>query len=540
MSRFGTFAGHPAATTTPDSGAPRVTTNVSAVMLPALATLVDRLVVLAATPAPPRADAAALAANEAAFVEVRTALRQLTARSREGALLCRTLDGGLALDGEPAPVLSFPDARLERLRHRIVAMGIGTITVREGAAPGELLTLARLLVEQRDAVADARLTTPDVIGDTPAHVGAVGDESSSHDMLRSWSVLVTRLQPTPVEATPTTSSAGLLAHLAAARSDDAMTRAVRDLEELLDDAQRRGDGDVVEVVAHRLMAQLRVIGSGSGRVAIESALRLMLRPAVLDLLTRQLPHSTDRGALLQLIARAGDAGVETMIGQLLIADDRLGRRAYFDGIVALDIGSMMLFDLLRDSRWYVVRNAAALLGEMRVEHADRALLPLLTHTDERIRVAVARALLRLRTPKALQSLHPRVDDSNGEVRRLAAAAHGLSMGSGGGMRPPAARLSAALERETDEDVALEMIAALGRLGSADAVQQLLRIAMPVSPETSIEAQRDSLIRVAALDALVRARGRSMASAVGSMVHDVDGEVAAAASRVLATLQSPTR
>ena len=155
-------------------------------------------------------------------------------------------------------------------------------------------------------------------------------------------------------------------------------------------------------------------------------------------------------------------------------------------------------------------------------------------------MAVARALLRLRTPKALQSLHPRVDDSNGEVRRLAAAAHGLSMGSGGGMRPPAARLSAALERETDEDVALEMLAALGRLGSADAVQQLLRIALPLSPETSLDAQRAALLRVAALDALVRARGRSMASAIGTLVQDVDGEVAAAASRLLASLQTTAR
>ena len=539
MSRFGTFAGHAAATRTPDSGVPRVAANVSAIMLPALATLVDRLGVLAATPAPPYADAATLAANEAAFVEVRTALRQLTARSREGALVCRMLDGDMLLDGEPTP-LSFRDVRLERLRQRIIAMDIGTITVREGAAPGELLTLARLLVEQREAVADARLATQPVIGDTPTHVGAVGDESSSHDLLRSWSVLVTRLQPTVVEAIPTTSSAGLLAHLTAARSDDAMTRALRDLQELLDDAQRRGDGGIVEVVAHRLIAQLRVIGSGAGRVAIEGALRLMLRPAVLDLLTRQLPHSTDRGALLQVIARAGDAGVETMIGQLLIASDRLGRRAYFDGIVALDIGSMMLFDLLRDSRWYVVRNAAALLGEVHAAHADLALLPLLTHADERIRVAVARALLRLRTPKALQSLHPRVDDSNGEVRRLAAAAHGLSMGTGGGMRPPAARLSAALERETDEDVALEMLAALGRLGSADAVQQLLRIALPLSPETSLDAQRAALLRVAALDALVRARGRSMASANSTLVQDVDGEVAAAASRLLASMQTPAR
>ena len=108
---------------------------------------------------------------------------------------------------------------------------------------------------------------------------------------------------------------------------------------------------------------------------------------------------------------------------------------------------------------------------------------------------------------------------------------------GGGLRPPAARLSAALEHEFDEDVALEMLAALGKLGSADAVQRLLRIALPATTDmtgaTTTDA-RDSWMRIAALEALVRARGAQMQPVIDSLKHDADAEVAAAASTMQAS------
>jgi HEAT repeat protein len=198
--------------------------------------------------------------------------------------------------------------------------------------------------------------------------------------------------------------------------------------------------------------------------------------------------------------------VATLVEQLLSTDDALSRRAYFDGIVAMDVGSVHLFEALKDSRWFVVRNAAALLGEMGVEHADDTLIPLLRHADERIRIAVARALIRLRTIKAMQALHAMIDDVNAEVRRLSAAAFGLSGATvGGGVRPPAARLSSALERELDDDVALDMTGA---------------------PSGEV---RDAWVRIAALEALVKARGIQMVPVIDSLMNDGDGEVAAAAA-----------
>lgn len=481
---------------------------------------------------------------------VRDALRQLTARSRDGALLCRVSDGALVLEGAPIDKRGLnAEPFLGALLRRLLAVGAGSLTVREGAAPGELLTLATLLVRpppratptssQSAVDATAAVDPPAPPSDTPTAVRVFGyADEPPMELLRTWSVLVMPL-PTVRPDAPTTNVAGaVLTRLAGVRTDDAATSVVSALLELLDDAQRRGDAMVVESIARGCMAQVNMVGSGGGRLALEGALRQLLRPALLKLLAQRLPQSPDRSAVLQVISRAGGIGVDTLLEQLLSTEDALARRAYFDGIVAMDVGSPTLFELLHDARWFVVRNAAALLGEMNVERTDDALVPLLQHADERIRIAVARALTRVRTPKALQALHSAINDPVAEVRRLSAAAYGLAGSAGGGMRPPAARLALALEQESNEDVALEMLAALGRLGSADAVQRLLRIALPGGETTGERSGlgRSPWQRIAALEALVRARGHALLPAIEGLMLDPDREVAAAATRLRATVQ----
>jgi len=490
---------------------------------------------------------------------IREALRALSARSREGTMLCRVIDQRLVLEGVAVEQVGAEDEALAVLVRSCVALGVGAVTVREGAAPGELLTLARLLAQPTVPERVRAMNTPVRVmstgdSDTPRVLGAIGlTHEGLRELLRTWSVLVTpalsdgapdaRVTPADGEAVDGVASvraSHVLGRLMAARTDDAATSAVSAIRELLDDAQRRGDGVAVEIVARTVMTQMGVVADQGGRLALEGALRHLLRTPMLTLLSKQLPLSADRAPLLQLFARAGDSGVKLLVQELLATDDALSRRTYFDSIVAMDVGATQLYDALKDSRWYVVRNAASLLGEMGVEHADETLIPLLHHDDQRIRIAVARALMRLRTIKSLQALHTVIQDSNGELRRLAAAAFGLTGAAvGGGIRPPAARLSAALEVEGDEDVALEMLAALGRLGSADAIQKLLRIALPAASDITgapLSEPRDPYLRIAALEALVRARGTQMQKVVEALRNDADGEVAAAALGLLRELQ----
>ncbi len=554
MAPLGYRRSTPSASTT-DSGMQRVVSDgrSSRAVLRALGLLIDRVVTVQALRPPERAGE--IDAELVIQPLVRDALRQLTARSRDGALLCRVIDGQLVLEGVPIDRrLAADDPLLGGLLRRALTLGIGSITVRQGAAPGELLTLASLLAQPFRAGEDARALS----GDTPTTITrAVLSDEPPRELLRSWSVLVTPLQrdtdPMP-RFTPSSSAlidangigtstaggsavANALTRLAAARTDDAALAAGDLLIELIDGAEFRGDALTIESIARATMQHVHTVGGSGGRLGSERIVRRLLHRPSLRLLATRVPYTTERSSTLELMARAGDAAVEVLVQELMSSQESQARRAYFDSIVALDLNATLLFELVRDSRWFVVRNAVALLGEMGVDQADVVLLPLLAHDDDRIRIAAARALMRLGTAKAMHSLHGVVEDKHPEVRRIAASAYGLPGMSGGGVRPPAARLAAALDKERDEDVALEMLASLGKLGSADAIQRLLRIAQPAAAAEPGERQinRDAWIRIAALEALVRARGYAVMSSIESLANDADPEVAAAVVRLRASI-----
>ena len=105
----------------------------SRAVLRALALLIDRVVTVQALRPPETAGEI-----DAALVTqplVRDALRQLTARSRDGALLCRIIDGQLVLEGVPIDRrLAADDPLLGGMLRRALTLGIGSITVRQGPA----------------------------------------------------------------------------------------------------------------------------------------------------------------------------------------------------------------------------------------------------------------------------------------------------------------------------------------------------------------------------------------------------------------------
>jgi HEAT repeats len=524
----------------------------SRALLRALALLVDRVAMVQAQHPPET-----VGATDAALVTqpmVREGLRQLTTRARDSALLCRIIDGQFVLDGVLLEQrIEADDPLLGGLLRRAVALGIGAVTVRQGAAPAEWLTLASLFAQPLRAGEQARPIT----GDTPTTITrAVSADDLPRELLRSWSVIVTPLLPgatvlprlTPFDAAVIddsvsgTSTAGgsavahALARLAAARTDEAAMAAGDLIAELIDSAEVRGDALTIESIARATMQHVHAVGGGGGRLGGERIMRRLLHGSSLTLLATRVPFTSERSMILALLARAGDVAVELLVGQLLSAQDPQLRRVYFDSIVALDLKSAVLLDLLRDDRWFVVRNAVALLGEMGVDQPDAALLPLLSHEDDRIRIAVARALMRIGTAVAINALYGVIDDPHAEVRRISAAAYGLSSGSGRGVRPPSARLAAALDKEQNDDVALEMVASLGKLGSADAIQRLLRIAHPTAPTPGERhITREAWLRIAAMEALAQARGYAVRAAIESLANDQDPDVAAAVVRLRASL-----
>ena len=112
--------------------------------------------------------------------------------------------------------------------------------------------------------------------------------------------------------------------------------------------------------------------------------------AALDKLFRQLedePNTANRLALIRLIGRVGPAALE-------IARKRL-----------------------EDGRWYVVRNACKLLGDLKDQEISKYIAPALRHKDERVQKAAAIALRESQDPDrarvfadALAHLHHQVQE----------------------------------------------------------------------------------------------------------------------------------
>jgi HEAT repeat protein len=117
--------------------------------------------------------------------------------------------------------------------------------------------------------------------------------------------------------------------------------------------------------------------------------------------------------------------------------------------------------MLEDPQWFVVRNAAEMLGELQVREAERPLTELLKHEDERVRRAVTGALMRLGTTRAMQAIQAGLADSTPDMRAEAAAA--LVTRKDG---RSTATLLQALDVEKDEQVQAGVPARTGQAGYA--------------------------------------------------------------------------
>ena len=251
----------------------------------------------------------------------------------------------------------------------------------------------------------------------------------------------------------------------------------------------------------------------------------MAKPTLLRAVAQMLPRRRDRiEDYMAILTRTGEDGADALIEQLTNAASLSDRRVYFDALVQLNAGVSALVHMLGDARWYVARNAADLLGEMNAVEAEGPLSELLKHDDDRVRRAAATSLAKLGTPRAVQALHVALRDTSPEVRKQAAA--GLSARKG---QKSAVTLAKALDEEQDTEVQLELLKALGRLATPDAVQKLIKAA---EPEGRLFKKKSTTYRVAAVRALADARTPAALTMLQTLAKDREREVSDAAIQVM--------
>ena len=262
------------------------------------------------------------------------------------------------------------------------------------------------------------------------------------------------------------------------------------------------------------------------------AMRRFYTKPVLEGLSRLLAAPKHRAAAVTALQRGGAAGVEVLMDVLAAAPTVGERRAVFDALKHMTEGTDQLVHMLDHSEWFVVRNVAELIGELGMEDAVPALGKRLDHADERVRKAVGLALAKIGTRGAAEPLRRALRDRSQEVRMQVAVGIGGRKSSALAMP-----LVVAMEEEKDEAVVRELLLALGRIGSPDAVQALIKWAQPTG---RFFGRKPSELRVAAVEALRLAATPAALGTLEGLSDDGDRAVREAASRGVTELKRKSR
>ena len=224
-----------------------------------------------------------------------------------------------------------------------------------------------------------------------------------------------------------------------------------------------------------------------------------------------------------MLSLAGEAGADALIDNLIGSDIAGARRTYIEALRQCPAAVKSLLHLLKDDRWYVVRNAVALVGELGPAEADKRLADMMAHKEPRVRQAAAGALGRLGTSRALLALLQGLNDASSDVRLQSV----VSIAS---QKNPRAVpwIIEALEHEQDLDVQAALLSALGTAPTEDGVARLVRAA----EAGGMLVRKPVALRLRAIEALAEAATPSARQALQSLQSDRDREIRAAVQQAM--------
>ncbi len=428
---------------------------------------------------------------------VRSSLLRVRRFSRSHGLSLELTESRLTVDGER---LQRPVPALHRLTMAMSVNGVRQIDVSAGAVPQELLKLALQLARKRSND---------------------GETATIFEDLRDASLWCVQLYPVPRII--------LAEHSETYKADVALTapEAIASrVKTLIEAAAAALRSDDITALAASL-ATLAMVESGVEKPALRAPWTAAFDQAAtidaLRALVVALPTCGQAiGNVTAVLKRAGDAGADVLIDRLQKSDSLDVRRSCFDALTEVRRGTAQLLKMLDHEQWYVVRNAVCLLGVFNSRSSEPELTATLTHDDERVRAAVITALLQLDTPAARATVRGAIRDGSPEVRRRAVRGFLSEAGS----KANVDKLLFALERETELDVQIEFLYALGSLATSDAVQKLIRLC-------SVDGQyRPAEFRIAAAEALASARMGAAVPLLRSMLRDPDIHARAAARHLI--------
>jgi HEAT repeat protein len=240
-----------------------------------------------------------------------------------------------------------------------------------------------------------------------------------------------------------------------------------------------------------------------------------------------------RTALSEVLVFLGDKIVRRLM--TLLAEESVAgnRKQLADILVRIGTAAIpVLQEHLFDERWYVVRNAVVILGEIRSEETLLHLTPLLEHREVRVRRETIRALAKIGGQRALAILLQVAESNDQELRRQAL----LSLGAirAAGATPTLLKLleQSDWSRRT-LDIKKDAIRALGEIGATAAVPALTAI---LGKRRWLRRALNDELRIAAAAALGDIGEGHTRPALEKATQDRNPEVARSAAKALAQLE----
>jgi HEAT repeat protein len=232
-----------------------------------------------------------------------------------------------------------------------------------------------------------------------------------------------------------------------------------------------------------------------------------------------------RAELITVCQRIGHDMALAVSDALSDTTDRYARRAFMEAMVAMGQDAMKVVEsMMDDSRWFVVRNAVAFLGEVGGDRAVELVTTALAHSDARVRREALLSLARVGGEDAGMLVYGMIQDTDPEVRLAAAMAAG-ELKVERALKP----LLALLESESEESVVEGVLRALGRLGDPGAVNAIEKRAVG-----SFFSRPSADVRIAAYRALHSIGTPHAKSLLDDAADDKNLEVRTAVRQLIAS------
>lgn len=261
----------------------------------------------------------------------------------------------------------------------------------------------------------------------------------------------------------------LTIELDAARAADI----ARDMEAAAEDLLMSGAYADAKSVAAALSTRAALVGA-IGRDACRLALYDLAESGAMRETAALIGdvEEEDWSAIRDLMALVGAGCVEALKALVMVEQETRASRRGADLICGFGPAAIPhLGTLVADSRWFVQRAGARLLGRIPAAEAVPLLHPLLRKTDPRVAREAIVALTKIDDPSAARAVHMVLRTATGELRRLVVET--LVADRDPRVAPMLARIVAESNPlGADHDIVLETLAALGLIGTDEGIQVL--------------------------------------------------------------------